>query len=47
MERLLPIEVEEIIREALKNKNSVELKLESENLVVVEIQRRVRAKVLF
>lgn len=40
----MPEEVEEIIREALKNKNSVEIKKEGDYLVVVEMQRRVRAK---
>ena len=44
MERLLSKEIEEYIIQVLKKGNSVEIKKEGQNTVVVEQQRRVRAK---
>lgn len=41
---LFPKEIEEQIIEILRRGNSVELKKESDKIVAVEIQRRVRAK---
>lgn len=44
MERLLSIEVEDLIYTALKRGNTVEIKREKDNIVVVEINRKLRAK---
>ena len=42
--RLLTVETEEQIERILKKGNSVELKRERTNIVVVELQRKVKAK---
>lgn len=45
MELMIPKEIQQNILKILKKGNSVELKKERDNLVVVEISRKVQTKI--